>query len=80
MTDSLFRPGFLLLLALVFPIACALHKEDISLIDESVDDSVRDGVVSEDLIKFPNGRLVVAMVPSPWSCLAEMTWKNRLLA
>lgn len=36
----------------MFPIAGALHKEDVSLIDESDDDSVRDGVVSKDLIEF----------------------------
>ncbi len=30
-----------------------LHEEDFSLIDELVDDSVRDGVVGKDLIKLP---------------------------
>jgi len=37
----------------VFSIAYALHVEDFSFIDESVNDCVRDGVVSEDLIELP---------------------------
>jgi hypothetical protein len=42
----------LFLCALVLPIACALHEEDLGFIDESVDDCVRDGVVGEDLIEL----------------------------
>lgn len=55
--DSLFRPAFLFLGSLVLPIACALHKEDLSFIDESVDDCVCDGVVGEDLIELSEGKV-----------------------
>ena len=36
----------------MFPIAWPFHEEDLGFIDETVDDSVRDGVVGEDLIEL----------------------------
>lgn len=34
------------------PIRITLHVENLGVIDESVDDSVGDGVVGEDLVEF----------------------------
>lgn len=34
-------------------IAVPLHEEDLSLIDESVDDGMGNGIVSKDLVELP---------------------------
>ncbi len=40
-------------LSLMWPIAIAFHVEDLSFIDESVDDGVGNGVVCKDLVELP---------------------------
>ncbi len=51
----LFSAIFLFCVSLVFSTACPLHKEDLSIIYESVDDGVSYGVISKDLIKLSEG-------------------------
>ena len=39
----------------MFSIAWPIHVEDLGVIDESVDDSVSDGVIGKDLVEFSEG-------------------------
>ena len=64
----------------MIPIACVPHVEGLSLDGELVDDSAHNGDVGGDLVILPEVQAGSGNSANRWSCLAEMTWKNRLLA
>jgi hypothetical protein len=60
-------------------IAVPLHEEDLSLIDESVDDGMCNGIVSKDLVELSERQVGGRNGPNSASYRALITWKNKLL-
>jgi len=54
--------------------------EGLSLNGELVDDSAHNGDVGGGLVNLPELQIGSGTGACRWSCLSEMTWKNRLLA